>query len=508
MPSAAPPIQIPIPVNGIRKDIPPIAVGFMGLISAENFVYRDAEFFLRPGLTDFADDINERPMGFIQYDDPTAGDDTLVMGTDDSWWHYNSGAGTWDDLNPGGGSDNPLTGGATAQVVFRTFEVGGVVYLIGVNGNDAPKVWPGSGDYADLTGSPPATAKTIAVAGDRVLMASGDVFYWSGNLDHTDWTAAGVPVADTPGDIVALMEFGNQSTAIYKSNSIYMAFAQVDLLYKFRIELIRTGIPGPVSPSAVFQLGELGIHCYLAENGSVMLFDGNAPQSIGDHVQTHIRATMDYDLRQRSWGFYDPLQNDIYVFYANKGASDVNCCVVVNYDTRAMHYFTFANHTITAGYPAVLTDATIVSELPVINTISQTFGEMDRGQTGIILGDVGGQVYQHTGTTDDGSAIAGFFETGQQVLDEPRRFGVLQAAEHLFPTAPASQNVSISIGASDYGENRVMQAAQTVNIGNGGPYETQHRLPGRLFSIRMSCSASYAVEWLGSVASFVPTGLR
>jgi hypothetical protein len=182
--------------------------------------------------------------------------------------------------------------------------------------------------------------------------------------------------------------------------------------------------------------------------------------------------------------------------------------VVINYDTRAMHYYTFPNQILSAGAPVDLTDATMVGELPIIDTIDQTFGEMDRGQSGIIFGDVGGQVYHHSGVTDDGSSIANFFETGLQLLGEPRRFGVLQSVEHLFLTSTAAQDVSIAVGKSDYGEVRVLQASQTVAVGSGGPYETQHRLPGRLYSFRMLSSASVAVEWLGSLAAYTPTGLR
>jgi len=504
MPSAETPLPIELPTGGIRKDIPPLAIGFNGLVNAENWIYRDARFFVRPGLTDFADDISERPMGFHQYDHGDE-NDRLVMGTDDSWWHYNSGTDAWDDLN---GIADPLTGGATAQVVFRTFESGGVVNLIGVNGNDEPRLWDGTGNYELLAGNPPTGAVSIAVAADRVLMAKGDTFYWSGNLDEEDWTASGVRVADTPGDIIALMEFGQRATAIYKESSIYMAYAQVDLLYKFRIELVRSGVPGPVSSNAVFPIGELGIHGYLAESGAVMLFDGNAPVSIGDHVQTHIRATRDYDLRARSFGFYDPIQNDIYIFYASSGADDVNSCVIINYDTKAMHYYTFGNNTITAGYAAVITDSVLVGSLPIIDTIDITFGEMERGQTGVVLGDAGGQVYHHIGFTDDGQAINNYFETGLQVLGEPQRFGVLTAAEHLFLTATASQDISIALGKSDYGEARTLQAAQDVDIGAGGPYETQHGLPGRFYSLRMSSLAEIGVEWLGSLAVYAPTGLR
>jgi hypothetical protein len=507
MPSAEQAFPIPLPTKGLRKDIPPTAVGFSGLIDAENWIYRDARFFVRPGLTDFADDIDERPMGFHQYNHGDE-NDRLVMGTDDSWWHYNAGTDTWANLNDTVGDDNPLSGGPTAQVVFKTFESGGVVKLIGVNGADPPKLWDGSGYYEDLAGSPPSAAVSIAVAADRVLMAKGDSFYWSGNLDEEDWTASGVRVADTPGDIVALMEFGNMRTAIYKENSIYMAYAQVDLLYKFRIELVRSGLPGPVSPNAVFPIGELGLHCYLAESGAVMLFDGNVPVSMGDHIQTHIRQTRDYDLRSRSFGFYDPLQNDIYVFYASSGASDVNTCVIINYDTRVMHYYTFPDRAISAGFAAVLTDSMLVEELPVIDTIDITFLEMERGQTGVIFGEVGGQVYHHFGHTDDGDDISAYFETGLQFLDEPRRFGLLHQAEHLFIRATGAQEIKVNFGKSDYGEAREFEGEQDFDIGDSGPYETSHHLPGRLYALRMSATADVGVEWLGSSASLSPTGLR
>jgi len=133
---------------------------------------------------------------------------------------------------------------------------------------------------------------------------------------------------------------------------------------------------------------------------------------------------------------------------------------------------------------------------------------MDRGQTGVIFGDAAGQVYHHIGSTDDGEPINNHFETGLQVLGEPRRFGVLGAAEHLFLTSTASQDISIAMGKSDYGETRTLQAAQDVDVGSGGPYETQRGLPGRFYSLRMSSLAEVGVEWLGSQATYAPTGLR
>jgi hypothetical protein len=504
MPSAEQSHPIPKPTQGIIKNVPATEIGWNGLVDAKNWIYRNSNFYVRPGLTDFANDINERPMGFIQYDHANESD-RLVMGTTKAWWHYNSGAGTWTDLD---GAANPLTGGNTAHVIFRTFESGGTVKVIGVNGTDAPKIWTGAGSYADLTGSPPGAASSIAISADRVLLSEGDSLYYSGNLDETDWTAGAIRVAETPGDIVGLMEFGNRATAVYKENAIFIAYAQVDLVAKFRVELVRAGIPGPVSPAAIFPLAEMGVHAYLSDAGAVMLFDGNAPVSMGDHIQTHIRQTRDYDLRGRSHGFYDPLQNELYVFYPAQGSSDVNSCVVIDFETRAMHYYVFDNHTISAGFPGTITDAMNIGDFPTINNISLTFGEMDRGSNGILLGDSGGQVYHHAGLTDDANSIQHYFETGLKMLGERRRFGMLHASDHLFGIASGAQDISVQFGTSDYGEAPDYEAAQVIDIGSGGPYWLSHRLPGRLYSMKMSGNSTKETYWIGSEASGTELGLR
>jgi len=504
MPSAEQNYPIPKPTGGIRKDVPATTLAWEGLVDAKNWIYRNSNFCVRPGLTDFADDISERPLGYIQYDFSTEVD-RLVMGTDDSWWHYSSGAGTWTDLN---GIATPLTGGATAHVIFRTFESGGVVKLIGVNSTDLPKLWDGTGSYENLAGSPPSAATSIAIAADRVLMSEGDSLYYSGNLDETDWVASQIRIAETPGDIVGLMEFGNRATAVYKGNSIYMAYAQVDLIAKFRIELVRAGIPGPVGPAAIFSIAEFGVHCYLADNGAVMLFDGNAPVSMGDHIQTHIRQTRDYDLRGRSHGFYDPLQNEVWVFYPAKGSADINTCVVIDYNTKIFHSFTFDNHVTSSASTAILTDAMSIGSFPEINSISLTFGEMDRGSNAVIIGDSGGQTFQNWGLTDDGSAIENYFETGLMMLGERRRYGMIHSSDHLFTLASGAQDLTIQFGVSDYGEVADYESAQTVDIGVGGPYWLSHRLPGRLYSLRMSSSATTEINWIGSEVTATELGLR
>ena len=68
MPSAEQSYPIAKPTGGIRKDVPATTLGWDGLVDSKNWVYRNSNFFVRPGLTNFADDIDERPMGYIQYD--------------------------------------------------------------------------------------------------------------------------------------------------------------------------------------------------------------------------------------------------------------------------------------------------------------------------------------------------------------------------------------------------------------------------------------------------------
>jgi hypothetical protein len=227
-----------------------------------------------------------------------------------------------------------------------------------------------------------------------------------------------------------------------------------------------------------------------------------------EHITTHIRQTRDYDLRTQSFGFYDPREQEIYIFYPAQGSTDMDTCVVIAWPSQEMHYYRFNSNVITAGVQAHLTDAISIGELPLIGDIDMTLGAMDRGSSLVLLGDSGGQVYSHEGYTDDGTGIGAWFETGLQFGAEPKRFNTLQTVEHLFPTTASAQNISIQAGASDYGETRDLQAAQTHDLNAGGPYETQHRLPGRMFSLRMSGTFSVETEWMGSVATMTPGGLR
>jgi hypothetical protein len=212
--------------------VPSLQVGWNGLVDAENWIYRNGVFKVREGLTDFANDINERPMGFIQYDHGSEAN-RLVMGTKTGWWHYSTGGDSWTDLD---GAANPLTGGNSNQVVFRPFEKSGTVYLLGCNGKDAPKKWSGAGNYADIAGGHGATAATcMAVSADRLLMCQGMTVYASDNLDFDAYTDGFTArLGETPGDIVACLEFGNQQTAFYKEDSVYVSFAQTDLTDIFR----------------------------------------------------------------------------------------------------------------------------------------------------------------------------------------------------------------------------------------------------------------------------------
>jgi hypothetical protein len=506
MPSPSPSTTIPIPTQGIRKDLPSLQVGWNGLVEAENWIYRNGVFKVRGGLTDFANDINERPMGFVQYDHGSEVN-RIVMGTKTGWWHYNAAGNTWTDLD---GAANPLTGGNDNQCVFRPFEKSGTVNLLGCNGKDAPKKWTGAGNYADIAGGHGATAaKCMAVSADRLLMCEGMTVYASDNLDFDAYTDGFTArLGETPGDIVACLEFGAEQVAFYKEDSVYVSFAQADLTDIFRFELVRAGVSGPVSPLSVFPLGATGAHCWLSWAGAVMLFDGSNIYPMEEHITTHIRQTRDYDMRARSFGFYDPRESEIYIFYASQGSTDVDTCVVISWPSQEMHYFRFGSNLITAGGQFHITDSIPIGELPLIGDIDMTLGEMDTGSSHILLGDNGGQVYTNQGYTDDGSAISGWFETGLQFGAKPGQFSVLQLIQHLFPTTTSAQNISIQVGASDYGETRTLQAAQTLDLNAGGPYETQHRLPGQMYSLRMSGDFSVETEWMGSLVPITPGGLK
>lgn len=516
MSSIHPPITILPPTNGLVADVPQQELGLRELSEVENFLLRDGGFTLRPGLLAFADDIDERPMAYVFYKNNS---DTvfIVMATDDAWWHYNAGTDAWTDIS----DVITLTATAVDHTTFRVFQTAGATTLLGTNGVDAPNKWTGTGNMAVIGGSPPK-ARCMAINNNIVMLGhltsggttSPVAIDVSDPLDPDNgWGTFVTLLADTPGHIVSMNELGSLLTAIYKDDAIYLAAASggVD---PFTYELKYADIDGPASEKCVVPIAE-GQQVVLTNQGDVKIFDGNsyigfhkAYGSTRETILKRVRETANFTNFSRSWGVYKQRRREVWFFYPEQNASDPNIGIVLNLNTGGVWPIRYGGHSLSAGLDLDIPTGPTIGEL--VGTVGeqpagQTIGEYGSSVSRLILGDIGGQSYQDTGDDDAGTVIDFTAETGLQGLEAPNNIKTLHEIQYLFKKAAMSQNVSTQVGVMNYGEDRALGTARTIDVGADGPYIKGYRQDGRLFSLRLSGSASYPITWRGA---FVHASLR
>jgi hypothetical protein len=504
-----------VPTDGVRPDLDEFEVPANALREAENWLRRSGKFRVRPGQTAFASNTAQRPTALIQY---THHDLTtrVVMGTVSSWWRYNAGTNAWVDL-----AGTALTASATQLQVFRPFSKAGSTHLLGVNGKDAPMKWDGAAaTYSAIGGSPPI-ARCMMVVADRVILgnlSSGgtqspvaiDVSALS-DFD-TGWGSVLVKVlGEVPGEIIAMQELGFLQGAIYLDQAIAIAIAQ-DGLVPFRFDF-RRQVKGPVSSQAVVPIGE-GTHAYLGNDSAVYIFDGTVPRSLGLAVQRQIAKTITTDRLPRSWVAWDSDQQLLYVVYTAIGGTEPTRGVVIAFPGGQCYPIRWNGLSPTCGMRLSIPSGLTIGDLGVpIGDLGMTLAEMDTLVPRFVIGNITGQAYHDAGLTDAGASIPAYFETGLQRLSEGDRFATITDVQHFFKTSGGTQKIRVRLGSSDYGEERVLEDDPTgteneLDLANGGPYYTGHRLSTQAASLRVEADATQAIEWDGSHVTVPRRGYR
>jgi hypothetical protein len=458
-------------------------------------------------------------MAFIEYKH-IDGSKRFVMATVDGWFQYTAATETWTDITEAG---NPLTGSRANEQVFRVFPMSGVTTLIGVNGQDAAKKWDGtSATYEDLDGSPPI-GKCIAVAFNRVMMANllsgpGESPYGidvsAVNNPESGWGGDNVALlADTPGEIVVMLEMGNLLTAIHKKDATYVAVASPSL-YPFTYELKQAETKGPVSALAALKLSD-ALHIWLSDDGSIQRFDSITVSSVSRSAQVHIQRTMNRDHMAHAFGFYDPRREEIWFFYPTLAAEEPYGGIILSKNNASIWPIKWSDIAMAAAARIDVSDSLTFGDLALAHTtfgeMEATFNELDTSLSRLIFAGTDGQCYQETGheTDDNGTEIGLICETGFKTLSKnPKQYVQVDEVDHLFEPASAAQDVTIELGVSDDGRDPTFTDSQTVDIGDDGPYVTEYRTEGRMVAMKMTADATQPVIWRGSAATGRVKGTR
>lgn len=501
------------PFRGVLPDLDPFLVGFDGLRDAENWVFNaQGHFVPRGGLSQLGDTITgEHILGFYQYVHQD-GRRRLVAGTRTGWHQFLQPpyGNVFDDI-----TGTALTGSTSDHVIFRHFQKAGATWLLGINGKNTMKKWDGlTATYADVSGTPPI-ARCMAINNDHVLLGNlksgGTINPAAIDVSATQdfdsgWGTTLVAILPELEEIVAMLEIGNQITAIHGSNAIYFAIAQGTTSAPFRYEMRVPDAVGPASSKAVVN-GKKGVQYILARDLSVAMFDGTRPQDMGAHIQAYLKEHASENYLNLCHGTFDHSEGKLYYFFIGRDAGEVwrGICI----DTKR-------NNTL---YPLKFKTAKVTASCsPYVQ------GEVTR----VVTGDNAGKVYQDTGADDDGTVIPTMIETG--LTPWSRRYRTLQEIEHGFLQVASSQNVTVRIGRTDHAEIRKLgltidelegtideltgtidelSGDKTLDVSTSPPYDTHHRLDARSFSLRYEADINVAgMRYRGASLTMVERGLR
>jgi hypothetical protein len=502
--------------GGIRRDLSRLEAGWSFYPDCENVINHRGEFRVRLGLAKFGDvlvDLDEnpsRPIGMISY--PCAEENArLVVVTSTGMAHYNIGDGTWTDLTD---PANPLTGGPGNTGVLRVFQGGESLLTIAVNGKDEPIVWENNDatPYRKLGCEIPRTALCQVVCNDRLVfgnireLGANGIDFSAFNSPDTGWGVNELLLGDTPGDIVAMREFGNLNFVIYKSDATYMGIATGGS-ETFAFQLKSAYNVGPVGPNAVLSAGE-GLHLYLGDDGGVYKFDGVQPVIFSEPLRVYIAQRLDRARAGRSFAFFDPETNLAWFVFPVQGSTEANTAVVVDLTNGAAWPMRWPARGLSCGIVTKAESGIKIGNLPLIGEMTMTFGEMASSVPAVILGGIDGQCYRKSGYTDDGDAIPFFIETGDKALGDMTAFMPVTHSLHRFNPTVSAQLVDFEIGVSEDGESLEWEGQQAFDLSEPGAHELGHRVSGLTYALRFSGQATQPVIWLLSQIGAYQGGIR
>lgn len=504
----------PPPAQGVHQEIHPNDLAADALSDATNWLYRDGRMKVRAGFAQIGQGIAQRPMGFAAYVDRT-GVPRLLMGTASSLWYFNATTQQWVDKAAG------LTGGATEQAVFRAYEKSATTYAYMVNGKDANLRYDAVADTLTTMGGTPPVAKTMMIINDTMILGNcvtagggtGIVSPQAYNCSSPQNPDAGWGsvlvglLADTPGDIVAMLEMGNLQGFAYKSDAIHGFYAQGATIPI--TQSLKQIVSGPCSRKSVLLLAN-GLHIYLAQDGTLRIFDGNESKSVGRHVQRYVLNNWDINAIQRVNGVYDPNNNCVWYFFNGIGSSDPNKGFVFDLDAGTLWPVSFDSIRVSASIKALLPGGTTLGSLTAtaISALTLTLGEYDAFGATLLLGDANGmRTVKESGYTDSGAAITSFFQTGLTDFGDPLHFKSFEYIDHFFDQPVANQLVNVTLRHSDYGEDATSDAPVALTVASGQPRYSHHRVQSRRFGMRMDLSSSQDVGYQGGVASWKQKGV-
>ncbi len=323
----------------------------------------------------------------------------------------------------------PLTGTTADCVDTAIPTLSGYKTLVFTNGIDYIRKYTGTGNSADLGGSPPLCKYLIDYKGYLVLVnvTSGGVnypqrFQWSDTGLIETWTGGNSGSKDLLEEgesFTGVGRFGDYIT-LHKENAIYLAYL-IPTTAIFGTE--RKNTPGTVCDATIQELPGGG-QIYLASDG-LRIFNGNSSDLIQSPVVSELRESINSEYVHKCHSVIVKELDEYWCFIPIGSQTTPDTVYKYNYVTGKLHKDTYSSMTCSWLYTAVsaLTWEGIATAWDSY-TMRWDDTSLSKLSEVVILSSNAGLTYQRdTSVNSDNSvAIDAFWETKDFTADEADRF--------------------------------------------------------------------------------------
>lgn len=335
---------------------------------------------------------------------------------------YDTGSSAWADIH-----HSTLTGTTDDLVDIAIPLLSGKQILVIANGVDSPVKWTGSGNTADLGGTPPV-AKFVQEFQTYLVFANiqggTDIdtrVQWSDTANPENWTsgnAGSKDLVEDGGEITGLNLFGNY-LAVHKATSIYLGYL-VTTTAVFRFDRKATGA-GTCANGSIVNL-PTGEQIFLANDG-IRIFNGSTAPLVDSPINDEIRDGLNSNKKHKAWGLLVRELDEAWIGVPI-GSQDVGETVYkFNYVTRVMYKDTRTNANCAwkaASSNSIAWDDAVGTWDEQLDRWNET--SLSENTPLIHISDNAGQTLyiNSLASSDNGTAINAFWET-KDFQDEAQR---------------------------------------------------------------------------------------
>jgi hypothetical protein len=218
--------------------------------------------------------------------------------------------------------------------------------------------------------------------------------------------------------------------------------------------------------------------------------------------------TADFSTINKSFMFFDAEYQELVVVYQELGTEEPGLMLRVRLPDLSLWPQRYTAHALSAGGRFKINTPLTIGDLTApIGEIGRTLAQMDVPLRRVLLGTVGDtRVYREVSPPGSDN-IETFSETGLIQVSDPVSWKTIKEIEHFFKKVGGPQVVTVRVGVSNYGEERVLGPVVGLNLDSTDRLVTSHMIPGRFFSLRYEIQVLRDVEWQAAAAAVAQGGM-